>query len=60
MVDEKMNQRRALEIAVGACNSVAAITERITTDGAEVDVGTTQSCPVDDLVGSMKLDLPTC
>lgn len=56
MLDEEKRQRRALEMAFGTSCFVPESGDRSITDGAEVDVGTTESAPVEDLAGSGKLN----
>lgn len=58
--DKEPPQQRAREMADGASISVPATSERITTNSAAVDVGTTKSGPVNDLLGSCKSYPPTC
>lgn len=58
MVDEKLRQRRALEI-VGASGAIPVIDDRSTNDGVKVVVGTAEGDSSVDLVGSEKLDPPT-
>lgn len=59
MLDEEKRQRRALEMAFGTSCFVPESGDRSITDGAEVDVVTTESSLVDDPVGSVKPNPPT-
>ena len=59
LVVNKLHQRRELEMDVGESGSLLLINEMSITDGAEVDVVTTESSLVDDPVGSVKPNPPT-
>ena len=54
LADEELHQQKSREMAVGVSSPVPESSERSTSDGAAVDMGTTESGlvdKVDDLVG---------
>lgn len=60
LADEEIHRQRAVEMDSGASSSISTTGERSTTDGAEMDVGTTEGDPSTAVAGYRKSDPPTC
>ncbi|TMX05220.1 hypothetical protein EJD97_000903, partial [Solanum chilense] len=60
LIDKDTRLMRDREIVVGVSSSRPDDCERITIDGAKVDVGTTKGGLTSDVAGSKKPDPPTC
>ena len=60
MDDEEILCQTEVDIDAWLSSSLRAIVERINTDGVNIDVGTTEVVPSDNLMGSWKSDTPTC
>ena len=60
LIDEETLLMRAREIVVRASSSRPETSERSTTDGVDIYVGTTEGDPSTNIAGYGKSDLPTC
>lgn len=59
-VDKEALKITARGIATGAFSSIPVTSERSTTDGVDIYVGTTEGDPSTNIAGYGKSDLPTC
>lgn len=60
LIDEETRKMRAQEVGAGASSFRRETSDRITTDGEDIVVGTTKGGPSTDVVGYRELDPPTC
>lgn len=60
IIDEETRQMRSREFAGGASSSSLEVVERITTEGAENVVGTTEDAETTEVVGYEKLNPLAC
>ena len=60
LIDEETRHMRAQEIFAGESSSIPETSERSTTDGAEIALGTTEGGPTTNVAGFENPDSPTC